>query len=69
MSRTDNTLPVRLQDQRARDRWHYGGVWRGIKAVRRRYNRRARRQARAALHRERDPAPDQPRGRARWDMY
>lgn len=69
MSHTDNTDPSKLQDASKVDRWQNGGVWEGVKEVRRRYNRQDRASARRALQAGDEPEPRQGRGRARWDMY
>lgn len=70
MSRTDKTAPLHVQEADGR-RWmrDNGGLWRGIKDLRRRYNRSDRYRARRQLRDGEDVEPRQPRGRAKWDLY
>lgn len=70
VSRTDKTNPLRVQEQDARV-WFRdnGGLWEGVKELRRRYNRRDRSRAKATLRRGTEPDPVQPRGRAKWDLW
>lgn len=69
MSRSDKTMPVRLQEEDGAIYWQWGGIWRGVKDIRRRYNRQDRQRARRQLRRGDQPFDDQPRGRAQWDCW
>lgn len=71
MSRTDKTAPLRIQEEDGRV-WFRdnGGIWRGVKRLRKDYNRSDRMKAKARLRKGWEkPEPVQPRGRAKWDLY
>ena len=72
MSRTDNTMPYRIQKQ-DRPEWthfmHYGGSMAGIGRYANRRERTARQRTRLALRRGEHPEPTRHRGSARWDYY
>lgn len=58
MSRTDNTMPTRLQVQDGKQAMATaGGSWRGVGEMGRRANKRARRRARLELASGREPEP------------
>lgn len=69
MSHTSSTDPMRVQPRELVESFRFGGVWTGVKEVRRRYNRQDRADARRALRRGDEPEPRQGRHRAQWDMY
>jgi hypothetical protein len=71
MSRTDNTLPYRIQreDRPAWTHWlHYGGSYARIGKDTRYEEKRARQRTRLALSRGDEPEPTRHRGNAKW-MY
>lgn len=71
MSRTDNTMPYRIQceDRPAWTHWlHYGGSYAGVGRDCSIYERRARQRVRLALLKGVEPEPTRHRGHAKW-MY
>lgn len=68
MAHTDKTMPFRIQREDGRE-WlrDLGGQWEGMGWLRRWFNRRDRADARRTIRRGDDPAPVQPRSRAKWD--
>lgn len=66
MSRTDNTMPSRLQREDGKPWSHVGGHWTGMRWYRKVSERVARQKARLALHAGREPEPTRHRGNARW---
>ncbi|MFI6496928.1 hypothetical protein [Nonomuraea typhae] len=72
MSRTDNTMPYRIQRE-DRPAWthfmHYGGSFAGIGEFARYYEKRERQRTRLALLRGGEPEPTRPRGQAKHDFY
>lgn len=69
MSRTDKTMPLRLQIEDGGRWFQTGGTWRGIKEWNRRYWGRQRTAERNALRSGREPVPSRPRHDSKWDMY
>lgn len=72
MSRTFNTVPVRLRAQYGFPWWRSYGwdVGRGaVQVYARKYTRSARLRARADLRRGIEPEPYRPRGSAKWDAW
>jgi hypothetical protein len=69
MSRTDNTMPSRLQTEDGRNWWHVGGVFRGIKEQNRRWHRAKRAAVRRKLRQGFEPEPTRTRSATKWDMY
>jgi hypothetical protein len=69
MSRTDNTMPYRIQKE-DRPTWThwlaYGGSYAGIGKATRYEEKRARQKVRQALARGEDPEPTRHRGNAKW---
>jgi hypothetical protein len=72
MSRTDNTMPWRIQKE-DRPAWThfmgYGGSFSGIGRWTRFYEKRARQRVRLTLARGDQPEPTRHRGGAKYDFY
>ncbi|MFD9950791.1 hypothetical protein ACFWYW_58515 [Nonomuraea sp. NPDC059023] len=72
MSRTDNTMPYRIQKE-DRPAWthfmRYGGAFAGIGEDCRFYEKRARQRTRLALLRGEEPEPTRHRGQAKYDFW
>lgn len=69
MSRTDNTMPIRIQEEDGKVAMHsVGGSYAGIGKDCNRFERRARQRARIALLKGVEPEPTRHRGNAKW-MY
>lgn len=69
MSRTDNTMPRRIQYEDGKGFLTRGGAYAGIGECCRVYEKRARQRVRLALGRGQEPEPTRHRGRAKWDYY
>lgn len=72
MSRTDNTMPYRIQKE-DRPAWtgfmHYGGSFARIGRDCRFWEKSARQRVRLALARGEEPEPTRHRGGAKYDSY
>lgn len=74
MSRTDNTMPYKIQEEDARysrKRYpdHIGGIYKGINKYLRKWWRADRRQVHVDLHMGREPEPTRPRNFCKWDYW
>jgi hypothetical protein len=67
MSRTDNTMPWRLQEEDGKTLcWNVGGSYARIGRDCNIYERRARQRVRLALLKGEEPEPTRHRGHAKW---
>ncbi|MEU8898400.1 hypothetical protein [Nocardia sp. NPDC048505] len=69
MSRTDNTMPIRLQIEDGSTFFTRGGAYAGIGEDCRVLERRARQRTRLALLRGEQPEPTRHRHAAKWLYY
>jgi len=69
MSRTENTMPMRLQYEDGAIWFQEGGRWRGLGKVASKENRRERRRSRILLRTGRGEHVDQHRHSAKYFMY
>jgi hypothetical protein len=74
MSRTDNTMPWRIQEEDATYPWgHYppplGGAYAGVGKRLRKWWRAERRKVNMTLHKGVEPEPTRPRNFCRWDYW
>ncbi|MFB4280867.1 hypothetical protein ACBJ59_36645 [Nonomuraea sp. MTCD27] len=69
MSRTDNTMPTRLQYEDGKTFHTRGGSYAGIGRDCNLYERRARQRVRLALLKGVEPESTRHRGRAKWEYW
>ncbi len=70
MSRTDNTMPIRIQEEDGRDAmWTAGGVYAGIGKHARYEEKSARQKVRLALVRGEEPEPTRHRHGVKWRWW
>ena len=70
MSRSDNTMPLHIQEQDGKvPTWTAGGSYRGIHEAARRENKRRRRRAKLAVKGGREPSTDQHRHSVKYDWW
>lgn len=71
MSRTDNTMPrrVQMEDRPGARFTRLGGAYAGIGRLARVWEKRARQRVRAALRRGEEPEPTRHRRQAKHDFY
>lgn len=70
MSRTDNTMPLRLQEEDGKVFMrNVGGTYTGVGEACNLYERRARQRVRIALLKGVEPEPTRHRGRAKWEYW
>ncbi|MFF5207575.1 hypothetical protein [Streptosporangium sp. NPDC000396] len=68
MSRTDNTMPARIQEEDGKTFFTRGGAYAGVGEDCNIYERRARQRVRLMLLRGEEPEPTRHRRSAKW-MY
>jgi hypothetical protein len=70
MSRTDNTMPLRLQREDGKVFMRsIGGTYAGVGRDCNIYERRARQRVRLSLLKGVEPEPTRHRGRAKWEYW
>lgn len=69
MSRTDNTMPIRIQEEDGKTYFTRGGAYAGIGEDCNLYERRARQRVRLALLKGVESEPTRHRGQAKWMYY
>ncbi|WP_157555461.1 hypothetical protein [Nocardia crassostreae] len=69
MSRTDNTMPYRIQVRDGKTMFTRGGAYRGIRKEAKVFERRARQRKRLALHKGVEVEPTRHRHGAKWNYY